>query len=199
MGGIAMAHAGFGEFGYMERHTTLRSGASIRICARIEFRNRRGRLTGVYQNDHDITLFQLTQFIQSSYLAVNASSIKETGGTTQAVTGAITSNTPSIAFGKGVTAAAYTDFAIQTTAGALSDIIAAASSAATSGANTWTITATWTNTTAGTIAISELALYVTTTAGVAANKTYCLTHDVITGQNVSPNGTALATLTWTMG
>lgn len=181
----------------------LAANGGIHVCLALEVyegANGTGRLLSKLVKENDITLFQLSQFFQSSYLAVNASSIKEVGGTTQAVTGAITANTPAIQFGTGTTAAAYADFAIQTvvsqTGGATP--IAASSSAATSGANTWTVTATWNNNTGGSVTVSELALYVTSTAGVAANKTYCLTHDVFTGTAVSNGGSAAATLTFTM-
>ncbi len=87
---------------------------NISVGLRIDFRDPEGVLVSRYCNDHDLTLFQLSQFIQASYLAVNAASIKATDATTQAVTGAITANTPQIEFGTGASAAAYADFAIQT-------------------------------------------------------------------------------------
>ena len=148
-------------------------------------------------NIPDITVFQLSQFIQSSFLAVFASSLKETGGTTQADNSALAANTPQIAFGTGTTAAAYADYAIQTQVSSGSPV-SASSSAASSGANTWTITATWNNTTGSSATVSELALYVTSTAGVTTNKTYALTHDEFTGTAVSNGGSGAATLTFTM-
>jgi hypothetical protein len=167
--------------------------------------NKTGKLLSKIFLPFDITVFQLTQFLQASYLATDASSIKEVGGTTQAVTGAITgtsatAGTCGIQFGTGTTAAAYADYAIQTAVSQTggSTPIAASSSAASSGANTWTITATWNNNTGGSVTVSELAWYCQTSAGVATNKVYCLTHDEFTGTAVSNGGSAAATLTFTM-
>ena len=197
---MAKVNSRTSEIGRVNSALTPRGRGEIHVKLAFEVYsrpNRQGKLLSRGFKEYDLTVFQLTQFIQASYLAVNASSIKEIGGTTQAVTGAITANTPQIEFGTGTTAAAYTDYAIQTGAGGTNPDTAS-SSAATSGANTWTVTATWNNTTGITVSISELALYVTTTAGVTTNHTYCLTHDEFTGQSVSNGGSAAATLTFTM-
>ena len=172
------------------------------IWVRIEFAvyskpNRGGKLLSRGYKEADITVFQLSQFMQASWLAVFAASITATDGSSQAINSAITANTPKIEFGTGSGSAAYTDTAIFTAAGGTNPVTAS-STAASSGANTWTVTATWNNTTGSSVTITELALYVTSTAGVTTNKTYCLTHDTFTGQVVSNGGSAAATLTFTM-
>jgi hypothetical protein len=144
----------------------------------------------------DITVLQLAQAIQSSYMALFTATLKATDATTQVIASAVTMNAPKIHFGIGATAAAFADFAIQTTAGAATDAPAATINAIS--ANTFTVTATWTNSTAGTISISELALECVLTAGVTTTgKSYILTHDQFAGQAVSASGTAAATLTFT--
>jgi len=170
----------------------------LTVTLDLVIRDERGVETGRLHRPADITLLQLAQFTQAALMGVvSGLSFKDTAGTSHAQTAAVTAGTPQIAFGIGSTAAAFTDFKIQTTAGASSDVIAATVTAIAS--NTFTVTATWTNTTAGTISISELAMYVTTTAGMASNSTFALSHDVFTGQGVSANGTAAATLTFTWG
>jgi hypothetical protein len=123
-------------------------------------------------------------------VSLGAAAMLDTGGTARTVAAGSAGTVPQIAFGIGVTAAAFADNKIQTTAGAASDIIAAIVNALSG--NTFTVTATWTNTTAGVIAITELAMYIT-----IATFVFALTHDVFAGQNVSPSGTAAATLTFT--
>jgi hypothetical protein len=147
-----------------------------------------------YDNPDDITLLQLAQMTQSGFMALTGQTIKETGGTTQSITGAMTSNTPSLEFGTGGTAASFTDYAIQTAAGGTNPVTATVT-AITS--NTFTVTGTWNNTTGISVTISEVAMYATSLTGVSSNKTYALTHDQFTGVVVSNGGTAAATLTFT--
>jgi hypothetical protein len=147
-----------------------------------------------YDNPDDITLLQLAQMTQSGLMALTGQTIKETGATTQSITGAMTANTPTIEFGTGATAAAFTDYAIQTATTGTNPVTATINAISS---NTFTVTATWSNTTGSSVTIGEVAMYVTSTAGVSTNKTYALTHDQFTGVVVSNGGTAAATLTFT--
>jgi hypothetical protein len=145
-------------------------------------------------NKEDITLLQLAQALQSGLLGVSSLSVKNTAGTLNTTTAAITAATPQIAFGTGTIAASFTDYSIETLAGGTNPV--SATVGAISG-NTFTVAATWNNTTGTVVNISELALYATTTAGFATVETLALTHDVFAAQAVSANGSAAATLTFT--
>jgi hypothetical protein len=173
----------------------------IRVSLRMEFRDRDGKLERVYEDPDDPFVLQLAQALQSGLLAVSSLSVKNTSGTSNTTNAAITSGTVQIAFGTGVTAEAFTDYAVQTAAGGTNPVSATVSSitnGATSG--TFTVTATWNNTTGITVTISELSLYVGTVTGFASNpQTLAYSHDVFTGQAVGAGGTAAATLTVTVG
>jgi|SRR5208283_4623129 len=183
----------------------VRSGPSIggggRVTAQLEIvcRDKDGKITSRFEKPMDMTLLQSAQFFVANQLNVSGLSFKDTSGTAHAQTAQPLSGTPQIAFGTGGSAATWSDNAIQTSAGGATNPVTAVVSAITpSGSSgTFTVTATWTNSTAGTITVTELALYVTTTAGMASNSTFALTHDTFTGQAVSPSGTAAATLTYT--
>lgn len=167
----------------------------MRVSLDLDCRDKDGNLTSHFHKD-DITVLQLAQSIQAGLGALTGQTLKATDATTQTVNAAITMGTPKIHFGIGATAAAFTDFTIQTTAGAATDAPAATINAISS--NTFTITATWTNSTAGSISISELAWEAVLITGVTTTgKSYILTHDQFTGQPVSAGGTAAATLTFT--
>jgi hypothetical protein len=168
-------------------------GPSRGISVKLDLilRDQDGKVTGEYHCEHDMTLKQLAQAIQEAIMASTVSgTMLDTGGVARTVAAGSAGTAPAIHFGIGVTAAAFADNKIQTTAGAATDAPAATITALS--ANTFTVTATWTNSTAGTIAISELAMEVT-----IATFIFAITHDVFAGQNVSASGTAAATLTFT--
>jgi len=191
-----------GENGAAVPTQPLGGGGRVKVSARIEFRDKDGNLERVYENPDDPFVLQAAQFFQAALLGISTGlTFTDITNSTHAQTAEVLAGTVEVAFGIGTTPEAFTDYAIETTAGASSDVIAASVTSIVSGSTsgTFTVTATWTNTTVGTIAISELCLYVTTTAGMGTNATFALTHDVFTGQNVSPSGTAAATLTVTVG
>lgn len=154
-----------------------------------------GKETSRLCKDADMTLLQIAQFIQAGLMGVSTGlSFKDIAGTSHSQTAQVLAGTPTIEFGTGVTAATFTDFQIQTAAGGTNPVTATVT---TISSNTFTVTGTWTNSTGSNVTISELAMYVTTTAGMGTNGTFALTHDVFSGQTVSNGGTAAATLTWT--
>ncbi|HTT74267.1 MAG TPA: hypothetical protein VMG99_09045 [Thermoplasmata archaeon] len=170
-------------------------GGGFRVKLELVCRDAEGHVTGSWSNEYDQTLLQFAQFVQASFMGVSSGlSFKDTSGTSHTQTGQILAGTPQIAFGTGTTASTFTDYTIQTAAGGTNPVTATVTSISS---NTFTVTATWTNSTAGSVSISELAMYVTTTQGMGTESTFALTHDVFTGQNVSVNGTAAATLTFT--
>lgn len=151
--------------------------------------------THTVTKEYDMTLLQLAQFIQTGLMGVSTGlSFKDTTGTAHSQTAQVLAGTPTIAFGTGVTAATFADYVIQTQVASGSPVAATVTAISS---NTFTVTATWTNGTGLTVSVSELAMYVTTTAGMSAEATFALTHDVFTGQAVSNGGTAAATLTFT--
>lgn len=173
--------------------------AGVRVRLNVTVRDRQGRITGGHTCEHDMTLLQSAQFFVSNQLGVASGlSFKDTSGSSHAQTAQVLAGTPQIEFGTNSTAANWSDFAIGTAAGGTNPVTATVSAitpASTQG--TFTVTGMWTNSTGVTVTITELALYVTTTAGMASNSTFALTHDVFTGQAVSNGGTAAATLTYT--
>jgi hypothetical protein len=154
-----------------------------------------GNVTSAYTNERDQTLLQLAQFTQAALMGVTTGlSFKDTSGTSHTQTAAVLAGTPTIAFGTGTTASTFSDYTIQTAAGGTNPVTATVNAISS---NTFTVTATWSNTTGSTVAISELAMYVTTTQGMSSESTFALTHDVFSGQSVLNGGSALATLTFT--
>jgi hypothetical protein len=158
-----------------------------------------GKVTSTFDKECDMTLLQSAQFFVVSQLNVSGLSFKDTSGASHAQTAQVLAGTPAIAFGTNGTAATWSDYVIGTSAGGATNPVGASVTAIVAGgaSGTFTVTATWNNTTAGTVTITELALYITTTAGMASNSTFAITHDVFTGQAVSASGTAAATLTYT--
>jgi hypothetical protein len=108
-----------------------------------------------------------------------------------------------IAFGTGTTPAAFTDYAIETSAGGTNPVVIATPTSPVSSSNSFTYAATWTNSTGSSVTVSEVATYwISTAAGspyiYGSNEwTFCITHDTFTGVAVPNSGTATATYTWT--
>jgi hypothetical protein len=187
---------------------SVRSGTQVQgrqrgmIHLTLVCRDAEGNITGTLEDDFDPCTLQTTQFYIASQLGVASGfSFLDTSNSSHAQTAQTLSGTPQIAFGTGTIGVnPYSAHAINTLAGGVNPVTATASAiTAGSASGTFTVTATWSNTTGLTVTISELGLYVTTTAGMASNSTFMLTYDTFAGQAVSAGGTAAATLTFTFG
>jgi len=161
---------------------------TVKVSLSLKCYDKDGKLTSDLSDSYDQTGAQWAQAFQEAILAL-AVTMKDTSATNRSIVAGSAGSSPKIAFGTGTTASSFSDYSIQTQVASGSPVNATAN--ALSG-NTFTVTATWTNNTGGTVSVSELALYVT-----IATFTFCLTHDVFTGQNVSNGGQASATLTFT--
>jgi hypothetical protein len=189
---------GAGEEAVMVTGPKLGGAGRIGVRLDLVVRDGEGNITSTFSKDSDMTLLQSAQFFIVSQMGVTGLSFKDTSATAHSQTAQVLAGTPTIEFGTGSTAATWSDYVIQTAAGGTNPVTATVSAITANSTNgTFTVTATWTNTTGSTVTISELALYVTTTAGMSSNSTFALTHDVFTGQAVSATGTAAATLTFT--
>jgi len=165
-----------------------RGGLSVQLDLRLV--DPAGNVLSELHRDNDPTTLQCAQLFQGALLAVAFSSaVKDTGGTSRSVSAGSAGTSPEIAFGTGTTPAAFTDYVIQTNAGTGSPASATVNAISS---NTFTVTALWTNGTGSTVTVSELALYIT-----VATYTFCITHDVFTGQSVANGVSASATLTFT--
>lgn len=176
-----------------------RKGGRVHVKLELLLRDAKGKVCGGGILEYDLTVLQSAQFFVSNQLGVASGlSFKDTSGTSHAQTAQVLSGTPQIEFGTGSTSATWSDFAIQTAAGGTNPVTGTVSAITPGGTSgTFTVTGTWTNSTGSSVTISELALYVTTTAGMASNSTFALTHDVFSGQAVPNGGQASATLTYT--
>jgi hypothetical protein len=106
-----------------------------------------------------------------------------------------------IYFGTGTTPAAFTDHAIETSAGGTNPVGIAAPTTPVSSSNSFTYAATWTNSTGSSVTVAEVATYFVSTdvSGYlfgANSWAFCITHDTFTGVAVPNSGTATATYTW---
>lgn len=166
-----------------------------RIKAKLELvaKDKDGNITGTYCNEDDLFTKQFAQMTQ-----LNIFNTAETITTTSNVAEALTVNNaataPTIVAGTGTTAAAVTDYNLQSqssgTSGSVAATINAYSGSGTSGH--YTITGTITNSSGGNITYSEVGLEVT-----VATYVFLLTHDVFTGLVVSNLGTLAVTYTLT--
>ncbi len=165
----------------------------VHICARVEARDPYGVLTGVYKNEYDLGTKQFAQLVQTNILDT-AQTITNTSGTGESIAVNSASTSPTILAGTGTTAAAVTDYALQTptsgSSGSIAATINAYSGSGTSG--NFTVTGTITNTSGSTITYSEVGIEVT-----VSTYTFLITHDVFTGLSVSNNGTLAVTYTIT--
>jgi hypothetical protein len=183
-----------GQTASVSNASAAAGNAGLRVVLDMVFAGPDGGQYASYHDEYDSTLLQLAQMTQSAFMALESQTIKETGATTQTINSAMAANTPTIEFGTNTAAVTFTDYAIGTAAGGTNPVTATVN--AISG-STFTVTATWSNTTGSSVAIAEVAMYVTSTAGVTTNKTYALTHDSFSAVTVSNGGTAAATLSFT--
>lgn len=157
-------------------------------------RGKKGRwVTGRCHVRGKLATQAFAQFSQANLLAT-AESILDTGNTSRSISANTSTGTVRIVAGTGSTAAAVTDYALQTPTSGASGYVAATinaySGSGTSGA--FTVTGTITNTSGSTITYSEVGVTI-----VASTYTFLLTHDVFTGLAVSNNGTLATTYTLT--
>lgn len=179
---------------YPSQSATGSGGVKVRL--ELMVRDRDGEPCLYFRDEDDTTLLQLAQSIQAGLMALTGQSMKDTSAAAHTLTGAVTAGTPQITFGTGVTAATFNDYVIQTAAYGTPTVTATVGAVSTA-AGTFTVTGTYTNSSASSVTISEIAMYVTTITGMAAESVFAYTHDEFTGTVVSSGGTAAATLTFT--
>jgi hypothetical protein len=173
----------------MRKEISPSGGAIMRGSLRVEARDKDGKLIGVHCKD-DLTTKQLAQLIMLGVLASNQT-IKDTSNTTHnETTSATTGSSPAINAGTGSTAAAFTDYNLQSQSASTSGTEAATVGSISS--NTFTVTATITNGSGSTITYAEVGIQVTVNSHV-----YLITHDVFSGLAVSNGGTLAVTYTFT--
>lgn len=170
----------------------------VRVSWDLVVRDAHGKITDRFHKDHDPNLLQGLQFYIAAILGVaNGLSFNDTSNTAHVQTGQVLAGTVAIAFGLGSTTPTFSDFAVTTLAGGVNPVAATVSAIAVGGTSgSFTVTAKWSNTTGATQLIAEVAIYVTTTQGMAVESTFAITHDLVGPGQVSPNGTATATATF---
>jgi hypothetical protein len=165
----------------------------MRICVDVQAIDSNGLPNGRYHNEYDLGTKALAQLIQSNILDT-AASITDVTDTARSIGANTACTAPTINAGTGSTAAAFTDYKLQTTSTSYTGN-GSYSEAATVNAissNTFTVTGTITNVSGSTITYGEVGMSVT------ANTYYFLiSHDVFTGLAVSNAGTLAVTYTLT--
>ena len=149
-------------------------------------------------NEHDLQTGQFAQMGMALFFA-STQTIRDTSNATHSVAAGATASAPTIVAGIGTTAAAVSDYKLQTPTtdtpagtGAIAATISAATESGTSGS--YTITGSLTNGSAALITYAEIGVQVT-----IATYIYLLTHDVTTTPfwPVSVGGTLACTITIT--
>ncbi len=160
---------------------------------RLVNRDENGVKVSEYDAPTNLATKQFAQFVLNNIFAT-AQTITDTSDAGIAETATKALSSFNIIVGTGTTAAAVTDYALQTptsgSSGTIAATINAYSGSGTSGS--FTITGTITNSSGSTISYTE--------AGITASDgtdTFLLTHDVFTAQNVSNSGTLAVTYTLT--
>ena len=165
----------------------------VRAKLQLVAKDKDGNITGTYCNDDDLFTKQFAQITQLNILDT-AESVTDITNTARSLTVNSASTAPTIVAGTGTTAAAVTDYVLQTptagSSGSASATINAYSGSGTSG--NYTVTATITNSSGSTITYSEVGIEVT-----ISTYTFLITHDVFTGLAVSNSGTLAVTYTLT--
>ena len=142
---------------------------------------------GVREKD-DLSTQQLAQLVQLNILNTN-NTIKDTSNTTHSETANTAASSPTILAGTGTTAAAVTDYTLQTQTETVAATIGSISGwSGTSG----TFTVTGTITAGANRAYAEVGLRVTVNTHL-----YLICHDVFSALNVSNGGTLAVTYTFT--
>ena len=156
-------------------------------------RDKDGNIIGNYYKEDDLETKQFAQIVQNNIFDT-AESVTDITNTARSLTVNSASTAPTIVAGTGTTAAAVTDYVLQTpvsgSSGSIAATINAYSGSGTSGS--FTITGTITNTSGATINYSEVGLEVTISTYV-----FLITHDVFTALGVSNSGTLAITYTLT--
>lgn len=165
----------------------------VKLKLHLEAKDEQGNITGVYDNPNDLATNQFAGFINTNLLDTGET-IKDTAGTGNAISANSAATSPTIVAGTGTTAAAVTDYALQTpvsgSSGSVGATVGAPSGSGTSG--TITITGTITNSSGSNITYSEVGIEIT-----VGGNTYLISHDVFTGLTVSNGGTLAVTYTLT--
>ena len=164
--------------------------SSLKIRVDVKAFNSNNELTGIYNNEYDLGTIQLLGFICTNILDA-AETIKDTGGTGRSITANSSNSAINIVAGTGTTAAAVSDYNLQTQSAGSSGTITGTVTAPSG--STFTVTGTITNSSGGTIAYSEVGIECT-----SATFVFLLAHDVFTALNVSNGGTLAVTYTATI-
>jgi hypothetical protein len=159
----------------------------VKLNCRVVARSPNGVIFGIRETD--MGLKQLAQLIQLNLLDT-AVTVTDEGNTGRALTVNNAATLPRILAGTGATAAAFTDYKMQTWTDDANHRIGATINAVGSG--TFTMTGVITNGSGGDIAYSEVGIDIT-----IATYLFLLAHDVGTAYTVSPTGTLTVTYTWT--
>ena len=169
---------------------TQNVGGGLRVSARLDVLDGRGRLVSSVWRPYDMTLKQCAQIFQLNVAGIAGPlTVTDTSNTGRSVSAGSSITATQIAFGTGTTPAAFTDYTIQTQVASGSPVTATVNGLSS---NTFTITASWSNSTGSSVTVSELACYLT-----IGGHTFAITHDVFTGQAVANGQSGLATLTFT--
>jgi hypothetical protein len=151
-------------------------------------------LVGVHDNQLDLGTIQLLWLMMNNLLDTAASAVPDTANVSRSLSVNSAATVPQIVAGTGTTAAAVSDYKLQTQATTTSGYVTAVT--ANPSGSTMVITGTITNTSGGTLAYDEVGIYITVATWV-----FMLAHDApLTGGpfNVSNNGTLAVTYTATV-
>jgi hypothetical protein len=182
---------------YVDKDTNeIRTGyplAPFHSYLHIEAREADGTLIGVREGPTNLCTNQFAAFVQYFILgntSLNTNPKRLSDGAATAISGA---NTACLGLvGTGATAAAVTDYKLQTPTGDTISVATTVGSNPTTGTTSGTFTVTFTATAGSARAYAEVGLQITNNSNA-----YLVCHDVFSVLNVSSSGTLACTYTFT--